>query len=245
MEILYAAEGSDWNWWYGDDHSSSNDAMFDLLFRQHLMAIYELLSLKIPDELYKAIKQKKHSQTETTATTPKALITPIIDGKITNFFEWKKAGLYKVGHSGGSMHQVSTILKSFMYCFDLENLYLNFSVNFNNHSKEIEDLNFHINFIQPKKQKVDFSFDIENKVIEFAIYSDNSKTDIPIENIAKDDIIEVAIPLKLLNLPQDYKNIEFTISIDKDNMEIERWPYQSSIIIPKPALDFNMISWTV
>ena len=136
-------------------------------------------------------------------------------------------------------------MKSFMYGFDLENLYLNFSVNFNNHSKEIEDLNFHINFIQPKKQRVDFSFDIENKVTEFAIYSDNSKTDIPIEKIAKDDIIEIAIPLKLLNLPQDYKNIEFTISIDKDNMEIERWPYQSSIVIPKPTLDFNMISWTV
>src|SRR5208283_4742996 len=23
---IYIAEGSDWNWWYGDDHSSKNDA---------------------------------------------------------------------------------------------------------------------------------------------------------------------------------------------------------------------------
>ncbi len=29
-QILYAAEGSDWNWWYGDDNSSGNDLMFDL-----------------------------------------------------------------------------------------------------------------------------------------------------------------------------------------------------------------------
>ena len=245
MEILYAAEGSDWNWWYGDDHSSSNDGMFDMLFRQHLMAIYELLSLKIPDELYKSIKQQKQTHIELAAIKPKALITPVIDGKITNFFEWKKAGLYKVGHSGGSMHQVSTILKSFMYGFDLEHLYLNFSVNFNNHSKEIEDLNFHVNFIQPEKKKVDFSFNIENKAVSFKILSDTENVDIPLENIAKDDIIEVAIPLKLLNFPQDYQNIEFTISVDKDNMEIERWPYQSSIVIPKPNADFNMISWTV
>ena len=132
-----------------------------------------------------------------------------------------------------------------MYGFDLENLYFNFSVNFNNHSKEIEELNFHINFIHPVKEKVSFGFDIENKVTEFAVFSNNEKINIPIENIAKDDIIEIAIPLKLLNLPQDYKDIEFTISVDKDNMEIERWPYQSSIIIPKPTLNFNMISWTV
>ncbi|HRU40308.1 MAG TPA: glycoside hydrolase family 57 protein, partial [Candidatus Goldiibacteriota bacterium] len=30
-ESLYVAEGSDWNWWYGDDHSSKNDTEFDNL----------------------------------------------------------------------------------------------------------------------------------------------------------------------------------------------------------------------
>ena len=40
---LYIAEGSDWNWWYGGDHSSMNDAEFDMLFRAHLINIYKLL----------------------------------------------------------------------------------------------------------------------------------------------------------------------------------------------------------
>src|SRR5262249_37940962 len=31
-EELYIAEGSDWFWWYGDDHSSAQDALFDYLF---------------------------------------------------------------------------------------------------------------------------------------------------------------------------------------------------------------------
>ncbi len=40
---LYIAEGSDWFWWYGDDHSSALDALFDHLFRKHLRNVYTLL----------------------------------------------------------------------------------------------------------------------------------------------------------------------------------------------------------
>jgi alpha-amylase/alpha-mannosidase (GH57 family) len=35
-EEMYIAEGSDWFWWFGDDHSSAQDALFDYLFRKHL-----------------------------------------------------------------------------------------------------------------------------------------------------------------------------------------------------------------
>jgi alpha-amylase/alpha-mannosidase (GH57 family) len=50
-ESLLAAEGSDWFWWYGDDHSSSLDAVFDGLFRTHLRRVYEALGASVPDEL--------------------------------------------------------------------------------------------------------------------------------------------------------------------------------------------------
>jgi alpha-amylase/alpha-mannosidase (GH57 family) len=50
-ESLLAAEGSDWFWWYGDDHSSSLDAVFDGLFRTHLRRVYEALGLRVPEEL--------------------------------------------------------------------------------------------------------------------------------------------------------------------------------------------------
>jgi alpha-amylase/alpha-mannosidase (GH57 family) len=42
-EEIYIAEGSDWCWWYGDDHFSENDEEFDLLFRTHLMNVYRLI----------------------------------------------------------------------------------------------------------------------------------------------------------------------------------------------------------
>src|SRR5258708_3679352 len=34
FESLLAAEGSDWCWWFGPEHSTANDAEFDALFRK-------------------------------------------------------------------------------------------------------------------------------------------------------------------------------------------------------------------
>ena len=56
-ESLLAAEGSDWNWWYGPEHGSVNDAEFDSLYRKHLTGIYNALGEQAPDELAHPIKR--------------------------------------------------------------------------------------------------------------------------------------------------------------------------------------------
>ena len=55
---LYAAEGSDWFWWYGDDHFSPHSDRFDRLFRLHLMNVYRLLGQDPPRRLLEPIKKK-------------------------------------------------------------------------------------------------------------------------------------------------------------------------------------------
>ena len=47
-ESLLAAEGSDWCWWFGPEHSTANDAEFDALYRKHLTAIYLTLGQLAP-----------------------------------------------------------------------------------------------------------------------------------------------------------------------------------------------------
>ena len=49
-EILIA-ESSDWFWWYGEPNKSKNDDVFDFLFRNHLMNVYRILNLEIPEYL--------------------------------------------------------------------------------------------------------------------------------------------------------------------------------------------------
>ncbi|MFH1562752.1 MAG: glycoside hydrolase family 57 protein [Nitrospirota bacterium] len=55
FESIYAAEGSDWFWWYGSDYSSGRDAQFDILFRNHLKNVYLKLGVSPPEILNKPL----------------------------------------------------------------------------------------------------------------------------------------------------------------------------------------------
>ncbi len=54
---LYAAEGSDWFWWYGDDFDSGYNDEFDRLFRTHLRNVWTIAGLTPPDLLNQPICQ--------------------------------------------------------------------------------------------------------------------------------------------------------------------------------------------
>jgi alpha-amylase/alpha-mannosidase (GH57 family) len=51
FEAIYAAEGSDWFWWFGDDQDSGHDEDFDDLFRLHLANAHRAAGLPVPPEL--------------------------------------------------------------------------------------------------------------------------------------------------------------------------------------------------
>ncbi|HEU5056587.1 MAG TPA: glycoside hydrolase family 57 protein, partial [Kofleriaceae bacterium] len=50
-EAMFAAEGSDWFWWYGSDQSSAQDDAFDDLFRRHLASVHRAIGEEPPVEL--------------------------------------------------------------------------------------------------------------------------------------------------------------------------------------------------
>jgi alpha-amylase/alpha-mannosidase (GH57 family) len=62
-EELLVAEGSDWMWWYGNDFTSDEDAVFDSLFRRHIANIYRLLDLPEPYGLGIPIKKSLGGRT--------------------------------------------------------------------------------------------------------------------------------------------------------------------------------------
>jgi alpha-amylase/alpha-mannosidase (GH57 family) len=107
LEELYIAEGSDWFWWYGDDHSSDHDREFDELFRTHVRNVYRALGIDVPDALYV-------SNITTAAVAgplqPQSLIEPVVDGEVTTFAEWAGALPAALGVGGGTMHRVASTL---------------------------------------------------------------------------------------------------------------------------------------
>jgi alpha-amylase/alpha-mannosidase (GH57 family) len=104
LEELLIAEGSDWFWWYGDDHSSDHDADFDDLFRRHLRNAYAALESPIPEELF-ATNISTGSGPDRLA--PSGLLTITLDGRDTSFLEWIGAVSPALSRPGGAMHEVA------------------------------------------------------------------------------------------------------------------------------------------
>src|SRR5205823_15096589 len=102
-EEVLVAEGSDWFWWYGDDHSSAHDAEFDDLFRRHLRNVYTLLRRPVPDELF--MSNISSAARGPAAQPPAGFITPTLDGEETSYFEWLGAGVLEVREAAGAMPQ--------------------------------------------------------------------------------------------------------------------------------------------
>jgi len=116
-ESLLAAEGSDWCWWFGPEHSTANDAEFDALYRKHLTAIYLALGQVAPEELAKPIKRRPEHALQ---LAPTSLLNVTVDGRDTSYFEWLGAGLYSPERRGGSMHGRVFYLHELRYGFEEE-----------------------------------------------------------------------------------------------------------------------------
>jgi hypothetical protein len=122
---MLIAEGSDWCWWYGDDHSSAHDLEFDDLFRRHVRNVYRLLQLPIPDELF--ISNISTTAPPIVLTEPTALLTPRLDGEATSYFEWLGAGTLEIHDVAGAMHQSerrAALVTMVYFGFDRQQLYV-------------------------------------------------------------------------------------------------------------------------
>jgi hypothetical protein len=117
---LMIAEGSDWFWWFGDDHQTENAAEFDLLFRSHLKNAYRLLGQAYPQELDTPLKK---TALKTQYRDPVHTISPRIDGKVSDYFEWLAAGFAAPG-GGESMHRTDRYFERVYFGYDARHFYV-------------------------------------------------------------------------------------------------------------------------
>lgn len=112
---LMAAEGSDWTWWYGTDHHTALAAEFDLLFRRQVSQIYRAAGLPAPGSLLEPIKR---IVSDWGFTPPTGYLSVILDGRVSNYYEWLAAGRYEVTHAASAMHRSRTMLDAFKFGTD-------------------------------------------------------------------------------------------------------------------------------
>ena len=120
-EELLIAEGSDWCWWYGPEHSSENRMEFDQLYRDHLANVYRALGQPPPVELSRPILTAKAGEYHQPPSNP---IHCSLDGEVTSQFEWLGAGIYRPDPRWGAMHGDSPSIEELCYGCDDQYLYV-------------------------------------------------------------------------------------------------------------------------
>ncbi len=243
-EEIYIAEGSDWFWWFGDDFTSDNDEEFDRLFRMHLSNIHLLLGTEVPEYL----KNPVASSHEVKPTLePLGLISPILDGRVSHFYEWREAGYFAAKISGGSMYRGEGFISGFFYGFDLERLYFRIDPIWRK-SDQLGGLELDIHITEPREWHLTFplKFSPQDRR-SFSLYAKNEgrparKKDSP--HIGADSIIELAVSfVDLQFLPRE--KVHFFVQVLRGELEVERYPRTGYLTLAIPDRDFESDHWQI
>jgi alpha-amylase/alpha-mannosidase (GH57 family) len=237
---LYIAEGSDWFWWYGDDHSSAQDALFDYLFRKHLQNIYVLLGDAPPLDLSRPIKRKARRPIH---TLPRSFLQVNVDGRET-YFEWINAGRYTCQAERGTMAMVTRgPLKDVYFGFDLEHLFIraDFDQPARGALAGFEALR--LDFVEP----ADCELRIEQpgrRGQRTAWVCRGETADAADIAFAIDRIVEVAIPFDKLSV-RIGEPVQFFVELTEGRQSRDRAPREGVISLTRPSADFERVMWDV
>jgi alpha-amylase/alpha-mannosidase (GH57 family) len=228
-EEILIAEGSDWFWWYGDDHSSEHDAEFDDLFRRHLRNVYRLLQKPVPEELFAT--NISSAGTAPAATDPTGLVSPTLDGEETSYFEWLGAGCVELRDQAGAMHQAERrewLLTAVWFGFSHDSLFLR------------------LDGVRPVRDLLDAGFEIAVSFLKpegvRLLVGRGAVAGALGETAAVGTILELAIPLTRLRARD---GVSFFVTVrDPRGVELERHPAGHPVEVRAFDASFEARNWT-
>jgi hypothetical protein len=241
-EELYIAEGSDWFWWYGDDHSSAQDALFDYLFRKHLQNVYLLLGDTPPPELARPISKRGP---RVSYTPPRAFLDVKIDGRST-FFEWISAGRYTCQNERGTM-AMSTQgpLTEVHFGFDLQRLLVRVDCDSPARDSLADCDVLRVGFVEPAGLEVLLRKPGRpGQVVELRRQGEVVPVPAGELEAAVDQIAELAIPFERLGVAIE-QPVAFFVEVLRGPQSVDRAPREGAITLARPTADFERIMWDV
>ncbi len=238
-EEIYIAEGSDWCWWYGDDHSSQEDDLFDMIFRSHLSAVYFILGLEPPGQLLQPIRSSK---AESAIMQPSNFFSPTIDGEVTHFYEWYDAGSFNCRKASSTMHRAANVVEEIFFGFDEENFYFRLDLFTVARDETIADYTFEFELKTENIYRLRCSHD---SVIFEARGKEKKKfQQIEFKGRAElKNVVEISLPRRQIELNKDF-DVALRVRVFKSDQMIETWPAMGLINYQAPTED-QSIFWQV
>jgi alpha-amylase/alpha-mannosidase (GH57 family) len=227
-ESLLAAEGSDWCWWYGPEHSTANDAEFDALYRKHLTEIYRALGMVAPDELAKPIKKQPERALH---LAPSEYLRLEVDGRDSSYFEWLGAALYSPERRSGAMHGRTYYLRELRYGFEAERFCVRVDA-FPQALAELVDAEFRVTMQTNSEVTVTAKLS-RGKMVEFAVEQERICLLRPSEaaEAAFEQILEVAMRKELLDL-RGATRLRLGVALWHGGLPVDVLPAEGILDIP-------------
>jgi alpha-amylase/alpha-mannosidase (GH57 family) len=235
-EEIYAAEGSDWFWWYGPDFQTDCDFLFDELFRTHLKNVYILLGVEPPKYLEIPICL---GGSPLSAARPFSYIDPPIFEPTESYYDWLGAGVFDVKQQQTAMFQSDRVTQRIFYGFSQEKFFLRLDTNGKPPEKIV------IEFHQPSASRICLDITKSEAWIEC------SKDGVHFERIeAKVEFsihehIKIAAPLNALGWKTMGEQASFMLQILENNLEKERYPERGLIEFQAPSPQFKLQNWFI
>jgi alpha-amylase/alpha-mannosidase (GH57 family) len=239
FEEILIAEGSDWCWWYGEDHSSGQDVEFDDLFRRHLRRVYQLLGKPVPEELF--LSNISRPTTPGRVQQPTGVIRPIIDGERSDYFEWLGAGEFQEDYLAGAMHQVGGpkehLVTGVRFGFDADYLYLRLDLR-DRAATMLGPGRVECRVIFRTPPGLGLVIRVRDRVE--AAYMDLTPGEHWAERpardvlVAVDEIVELGIPIRTLHL-EPAEPLAWSLVFLQDGIELGRYPRNTTIETRLPS----------
>ena len=259
-EQIFIAEGSDYNWWYGEDRTSGIDEQYDNLYRTHLINVYKFLKDNPPDDYYIPIIEKKRTVKPNLDIV--SFIYPEIDGIVGNYFEWLGSAVYFPSIlSGKTMAHTDRFIRKLQYGFNTSAFFIRFDFLDNKRIDELTDKVIELKFVdsanvESANIEVKLEFNANNNLNILLNSpkinnSDNTNPDnnngISLIKAVYKNILEISIPIFVLgvlpNNPLDF----YAVLTYKENplVEIERFPVNGYFETVIPDKNFEVANWLV
>ncbi|MCK5236237.1 MAG: hypothetical protein KAR06_04550, partial [Deltaproteobacteria bacterium] len=238
--------GSDWFWWYGDDHHSETGDIFDHLFRENIKIIYKKIDKPLPEGIDEPIIKVKHL--ENVVVAPPSFMFPVIDGVVNNYTEWVSSTKYTAVSSFSSMH--SSLIDDELLSdsginvdtvnigFNADNLFIKVAssdayIDKTNQFKMIIRIN------QPVSKEIIFNIDLTDDSEKNTIECND-----PSIVTAISEVIELSVPFESFNVTAG-DLLEFKLSFVNDEGQTQVLPSSSRFEVTVPNRDYEEVNWVV
>jgi alpha-amylase/alpha-mannosidase (GH57 family) len=235
---LYRAEGSDWFWWFGDDHHTTDRRTFDRLFRDLLVAAHRRAGLAPPAALRLPIVRDRSGTR--TARAPIGFVSPVVDGRRTTFYEWHAAGRF-VLDGGGAMHRSAGPVRELHYGFDRERFYLR--LDFSADAPPARETELILDMVEPRGHRLRVSrLESDDPAIT---WDEPGREREPVTGARcrVAHLLELAVPFASLGWePGDA--VTMVVLLTREGSPLASYPDEAGLAFAVPSADFEAMMWS-